>query len=157
MHTCQLIPPTGNPKGNSNWGAIRYARMNIFFNKYISQHIWQMHAQDYTSDYITTAIFSTLTQDLKKSYTKVNNRPVFVVRFAASAAKVIKTIRHNWHYIQEDPTVGNLFPHYPIMAFKKNTNLKRFLVCACIKPDVGSEQTALNLSWNTIQSLTFPR
>ena len=79
------------------------------------------------------------------------------MRFAASAAKVIKTIRHNWHYIQEDPTVGNHFPHYPIMAFKKNTNLKRFLVCACIKPDVVSETNSIELELEHHPVTNFPK
>ena len=51
-----------------------------------------------------------------------------MTRFSTSASKVIKTIRHNWHYIREDPTVGKYFPYYPIMAFKKNANLKKMFV-----------------------------
>ena len=137
-HATSFHPP-GTGKGIAVGEAIRYARTNTFqsdFDNSITQHIRQMNVRGYTSEYITTAI-----QAVKHNYRhrthlpKVNKRPVFVTRFSTSASKVIKTIRHNWHYIREDPTVGKFFPHYPIMAFKKNANLKRILVRARIKPD----------------------
>jgi len=50
----------------------------------------------------------------------------------------MKIIRHHWHYIQNDPAVGKFFQNYPIMAFKKNKNLKTYLVRAKIKPPSNS-------------------
>ena len=69
----------------------------------------------------------------------------------------MKIIRHNWHHLRNDPTVGRFFPQYPIMAFKKNANLKRFLVRARIRSEDHSitDNIQLDLDHNPI--LDFPK
>ena len=105
-----------------------------------------MIARGYTSEYIISSIKSVQHQSrFKKPIPKISNRPIFITRFTASAKKVIQIIRHYWHYIQEDPTVGKFFPQHPMIAFKKNTNLKRSLVRARIKPDNHTETPNINL------------
>ena len=159
-HASSYHPP-GTGKGIAIGEAIRYATTNSFkldFDKSISQHIRQMNARGYTSDYITTAIQNVQHEHrFRNRVQKMNNRPVFVTRFTASAAKVIQTIRHNWHHIQSDPIVGKFFPHYPIMAYKKNTNLKTFLVRARIKPDDDSETNSTELELEHHPVTDFPK
>ena len=76
-------------------------------------------------------------KDTQKSF----NRPVFITRYTASAKRIIKTIRHHWHNLQSNPTVGRFFPNYPIMAFKKNKNLKNYLVRAKLKNYTNHDQS----------------
>ena len=129
-HASSYHPP-GTRKGIAIGEAIRYATTNTFkldFDKSISQHIRQMNARGYTSDYITTAIQNV--HRFRNRVQKMNNRPVFVTRFTASAAKVIQTIRHNWHHIQSDPIVGKVLPtlsHYGIQEKYEPQNIP----CPC--------------------------
>ena len=142
--------PPGTGKGIAIGEALRYARINTFkpdFDRTISQHIRQMAARGYTSDFIKSSIKSVQHKSrFKRRTPKTNNRPVFVTRFTASASRVIKIIRHNWHHIQNDSTVGKFFPQQPLMAFKKNTNLKQYLVRARINPDADDQPSTLSVS-----------
>ena len=129
-HATSYHPPeTG--KGIAIGEAKRYARTNTYisdFHKAIKQHILQMKVRGYNSKNIIDKILSVNHSDRSKpKRNNTNNRPVFVTRYTASASKVIKTIRHHWHHIQQDPTIGKFFKNYPIMAFKKNRNLKTHL------------------------------
>ena len=58
---------------------------------------------------------------------------------------MIKIIRHNWYHIQNDPIIGKFFPQYPIIAFKRNLNLKQHLVRARIKSNDQSPTPTFNL------------
>jgi len=94
-----------------------------------------MKIRGYTSPTIARLIKSVKHQNrFNNNKQRTNrNRPTYITRYTASSAKLIRIIRQHWHHIQNNPAVGNLFPNYPIMAFKKNKNLN-YLIRAKLKP-----------------------
>ena len=56
-----------------------------------------------------------------------------------SYGQTLKVIREHWHFLQEDTTVGHLFPNPPLMAYRMNTNLRNKLVRAKLPPSSSTE------------------
>ena len=133
-HASSYHPP-GTGKGIAIGEAKRYARTNTRladFQNCISKHIQQMKTRWYNLHHTRKLITNIKHCDRSKTNPprKNLNRPIFVTRYTASAKRIIKTIRKNYHNLQTDPKVGRLFPNYPIMAFRKNKNLRNYLVRA---------------------------
>ena len=136
-HASSYHPP-GTGKGIAIGEAKRYARTNTRhadFQNCISKHIQQMKTRGYNLNHtkkLTTNIKHC--DRLKTNPPRKNlNQQIFVTRYTTSAKRIIKTIRKNSHNLQADPKVGRLFPNYPIMAFRKNKNLRNYLVRAKLK------------------------
>ena len=136
-HASSYHPP-GTGKGIAIGEAKRYARTNTRVSDYkncIDKHINQMKMRGYTSNKFLNLIKSVSHSnrfDNSNIKTFNSNRPVFVTRYTATAAAIIKTIRKHWHHLKEDKAVGKYFPNYPIMAFTKNKCLANHLVRAKI-------------------------
>ena len=114
-HASSYHPP-GTGKGIAIGEAKRYARTNTHyadFQNCISKHIQQMKTGGYNLDHTRKLITNIKHCDRSKTNPprKNLNRPIFVTRYTASAKRIIKTIRKNWHNLQTDPKVGRLFPN----------------------------------------------
>ena len=56
------------------------------------------------------------------------DRPILVIRYHPATRPVRSILLHNWHLLQNTEEVATIFPKPPLFAYKRNPNLKDFLV-----------------------------
>ena len=61
---------------------------------------------------------------------KTNNKPIFTTQYNSNTKYITQILRKHWNIIENDPTLRILWPEPPIVAYKKNKNLKDTLVSA---------------------------
>ena len=52
----------------------------------------------------------------------------FVIPYNLNTSQIGKTMHSHWHLIQEDDELQDLFAIKPVVAFKRNKNIKDILV-----------------------------
>jgi hypothetical protein len=77
----------------------------------------------------------------KNNYFTVNNdkvnknetRPTFRVPFNTNTTHIGQIVKKHWHLIESDPTLKILWPNIPMVAYKRNKNIKEMLVSSKLK------------------------
>ena len=92
----------------------------------------------YDSNTIDEA-FKKVTQQTQKQLlhndkpNKTGNRPTFSIPFNTNTTHINQILKKHWHLIEDDPTLKILWPDIPMVAFKRNKNIREMLVCSKLK------------------------
>lgn len=63
----------------------------------------------------------------KDTNTPSNNLPL-ITKYTPEGLHLCRSIHHNWHTLEEDPDIHNIFPERPVSAFKRNKTIGNILV-----------------------------
>jgi hypothetical protein len=102
------------------------------------------HQQNYPGDTVKKAQqkASTISREdaLREKEDKNGNdeRPVLTITFHPHNIAVKNTLLKNFHILQADPELREIFPAPPLVAYKRDTNLRDHLVHARLPPLVSS-------------------
>ena len=97
-------------------------------------------SRDYKSGIINAAIEKakkiTRNEALKKVETKPNQnrRPVFVVSYDPRLPSITGILNKHWRSMIKDPHLAEVFPHPPLVAYKRPNNIKDKLIKAKVPP-----------------------
>jgi hypothetical protein len=92
----------------------------------------------YKTDTIDNA-FGNATQHTQKQLlyndkaNKNKTRPTFRVPFNTNTTHIGQILKKHWHLIESDPTLKILWPNIPMVAYKRNKNIKEMLVSSKLK------------------------
>ena len=121
--------------------ALRYRRIitddNILRNQLEKLKIILM-TRGYKTDTIDNA-FGKATQHTQKELlyndkpNKTGTRPTFRVPFNTNTTHIGQILKKHWHLIESDPTLKILWPDVPMIAYKRNKNIKEMLVSSKLK------------------------
>ena len=106
--------------------------------------------REYTPGIINAAISKAKAiprdQALKLSLRQqTNNRPVFVVSFDPRLPSIPKLTRKHWRSMNnQDSYLENVFKEAPLIAFKRQSNIKEALIKAKVAPKYTSKKRTLN-------------
>ncbi|CAH2315890.1 Hypothetical predicted protein, partial [Pelobates cultripes] len=59
---------------------------------------------------------------------KTDNRCLFPMQFNTASFDLASTIRNNWHTLELDPSLPEIFRQKPMMCYRQNKNLRDLLV-----------------------------
>ena len=118
--------------------ALRYRRL-ITDNKRLQQRLDHLCVILINRGYKLHTINTAFQQ--AKQYTQIEllnqrkqstnrNSPIFSVPYNNNTKHIGQILCKHWHIIEQDPTLSILWPEAPIVAYKKNKNLKDSLVSA---------------------------
>jgi hypothetical protein len=65
--------------------------------------------------------------------TKTRNRLTFNIPFNDNTTHISQILKKHWYLIERDPTLQILWPDIPMVAFKRNKNIKDMLVKSKLK------------------------
>ena len=65
---------------------------------------------------------------LRASSKPSSDRPILIIPFHPHNLVVKKIVQHNWNILSRDPLIGKLFSEPPLIAFKRQQNLRDMLV-----------------------------
>ena len=147
VHADSYHPP-GTKKGIAKGETNRYLRTNsneTNFNTMSQKLKNKLKERGYKEKQIDKQIKS-VSYSIRKTALmrkqRQSNKPcvTFVTRYT-DMSKPIKDIivRNNWKLTQEHPTLRNIFPETPIVAFKRNPSLRNKLVRSKLKPKNSDE------------------
>ena len=105
-------------------------------------------ARDYKSKLIDAAIEKARNipraEALKKVVREKNqNRPVFVVTFDPRLPSMTQTVHRHYRTMVQDPYLKEVFPEPPLIAFRRQKNIREFLIRAKVPPVPSRPKRAL--------------
>ncbi len=59
---------------------------------------------------------------------RTKTRPTFNIPFNTNTTHIGQILKKHWHLIESDPTLKILCPDVPMVAYKRNNNIKELLV-----------------------------
>ena len=97
-------------------------------------------ARDYSSNIIKAAIDRARNiprlEALKKVIKpKTSDRPVFVIHYDPRLPSVNNILKKHYRVMIQDPKMKEVFPDPPIIAYKRQKNLKQVLIRAKVPPE----------------------
>jgi hypothetical protein len=64
---------------------------------------------------------------------KTETGPTFRVAFNTNTTHIGQILKIHWHLLESDPTLKMLWPNIPMVAYKRNKNIKEMLVSSKLK------------------------
>ena len=71
---------------------------------------------------------------------RTKTRPTFNIPFNTNTTHIGQILKKHWHLIESDPTLKILWPDVPMVAYKRNKNIKELLVNSRLKK-TGNESS----------------
>jgi hypothetical protein len=71
---------------------------------------------------------------------RTKTRPIFNIPFNTNTTHIGQILKKHWHLIESDPTLKILWPDVPMVAYKRNKNIKELLVNSRLKK-TGNESS----------------
>lgn len=81
-----------------------------------------------------------------KAEKKTQNRLVFPITFHRNNVEVCSVVKNNFSMLSRDHEIGKAFMNPPIIAYKRDKNLKDILVRAIVSPSQNGSTTKCNRS-----------
>ena len=167
VHAESYHPP-GTKKGIAKGETNRYLRTNsdeANFNEMTQKLRNKLNERGYKQGQIDKQIkyvpYSNRSTALKRKQKHPKKHCVtLVTKYTDMSEQIRDIVKDNWKLIQEHPTLKNIFPETPIVAFRKNPSLRNKLVRAKLKPQNNDEatqnqpETANTADTQTIERLT---
>jgi hypothetical protein len=119
--------------------ALRYRRIitdNDKLHNRLNHLLVALIHRGYTHNNIITQFNKALTYKTQSELlnntkcSKTNNSPIFDIQYNNNTKHIAHILRKHWSVIENDPTLRVLWPEPPIVAYRKNKNLRDTLVTA---------------------------
>jgi hypothetical protein len=63
-----------------------------------------------------------------------NDRPILAITFHPHTLPICRIIRSNWHLLSKSPTVSQIYDKPPLIAYKRDRNLRDMLIHSSLRP-----------------------
>ena len=97
--------------------------------------------REYSSKIINTAIDKARQISRSKALEKVvrnktTDRPVFVIHYDPRLPSINSIVKKHYRVMIQDPRMKEIFPDAPLIAYKRQKNIKEFLIRAKVPPEI---------------------